>query len=265
MTAPDLVISEQPGLTEKQHNFGKSYYLNGEKLMGVTTVLSTMDKPALKQWAADCALEALTGKEPKTGKLVEGLDPMLRAGMAYTQEQLDAIMQNARGAFRDKSKKVKDAGSIAHDWIDLHVKGRKPEMPERKDARASVASYLELEMEHEIRPVRTEWATCHPAEKVVAVVDMLAWVDGRLVVLDTKTGKDVYIEQFYQAEVCRKLAAPLVNLPIEGAGILLVPKDGTAPRLEWSTLDANTVWIGFLGLKRFRDSLLANGWKPSFN
>ena len=177
---------------------GHTYTIGGQLLPGVTSILGIMDKPALKQWAANRAGEEIASQ--------------WKAGTPYSAEQIEKAIAEAKKAWRKTSKEAKDAGSEAHDWIEKYLKTRMSgnvgealrdykkgqevvaDLPKGEQALKSVNAFLKWEFE-----VKPEWLL---SEEVLGsvnnlfagTIDAVARIDGKLTIIDFKTSKAIYEE-----------------------------------------------------------------------
>lgn len=98
------------------------------RVAGVTDVVGMIDKSgALTQWAANMAVEWLRQKMFITNGLFPGiLVERLEGGQfndITTNEQLEKLYNEARYNYRQISKTATDIGTMAHDWLDVWIKG----------------------------------------------------------------------------------------------------------------------------------------------
>jgi hypothetical protein len=192
-------------------------------VISVTTALSVIEKPALLGWAAKCATERLR-------ELVE-------PGRGYTREELDSLLDEARGAYRAARAKAKDSGHMVAEWIEHHIAGRDVPRPEEPGAAAGVEAFLAWEEDTGVEWLASEWAMADPSTLVGGRADALAMIAGRPVLLDVKrrSGKArTYREDELQVSAYLRIAfaAGLVRGAKEtdvARAILIVPADGGAP------------------------------------
>jgi len=146
---------------------------NGTPIVGVTTALSILNKPALIPWAY------------KRGR--EGLS-------LYESRDMAA-----------------DIGTIVHARIMAHYKGLEIDnsniAPDCWQAsEESMKSFYEWEKNRKIEPIIIEEPMINKKYRYGGTPDLFAYVDGEPTLLDFKTGSGLYDEHFIQ------LAAYL-NLP----------------------------------------------------
>ena len=168
------------------------YILNtGDKVPGVTTVLGILDKPNLLRWAWNC------GKN----------------GVDYLKE-------------RDKAA---DIGTITHLLILNHFKGTTPDLSEYSQHDISLAnncmkSFYEWEKQHKLEPLFVESVWVSDIYGFGGTPDFVGSVDGKLEIIDYKSGSGIYNNYLYQVSAYRQLAKEQ-NLNVERARILRIGRD----------------------------------------
>ena len=163
---------------------------DGTRVPSVTTVLGILAKPALLDWAW------------KMGQ--QGLD--------YK-------------AVRDSAG---DIGTLAHYLIMCHLKGEKPDTSEYSpqalnQAETCLLKYWDWEKGHQISPLLIEVPLVSEYYGFGGTIDFYGQVDGVFTLLDFKTGKAIYSEQFIQLAAYRELLAE-ANHPIDTTRILRIGK-----------------------------------------
>jgi hypothetical protein len=173
------------GFTRRNHGKSHSYYFEGTKIPGVTSVIGVLDKPALVSWAA-------------------------RESAAYAVEHwawLSAkpIMERAKlieDARWSKNKKSIDTGHRLHAIAEAMQHGRSVDVdPEHL---ADVEAIARLLDQWQVESVATELPVCHQEAFYAGTADVIASSPSKglpLSVWDFKTGKAVY------SEVALQLAA----------------------------------------------------------
>jgi hypothetical protein len=138
---------------------------NGKIVPGVTTVLDVLNKPALVHWAWNLGMQ----------------------GIDYHK-------------FKDD---LADVGKLAHAMVVAHLKGEKINTDAfSKDqidrAENCLLSYFEWEKGHKIEPILIETPLVNDILEYGGQPDVYCKLDGKITLLDFKTGKAVYDEYFYQ-------------------------------------------------------------------
>ena len=161
---------------------GHTYYgskPNGEPdfdnyLISNTAATGILDKPALKFWAVGLAQDYVLdniqpGKIIKLSQLVEVVE---QAGKQHT-------LRKEEGA---------DVGTQIHDWIENDIKGNKPLMPEDENVLNGVNAWLKWKSEHKVKFLKSETIVYSKKHNFVGRLDIVAIVDGKLTIVDLKTG-----------------------------------------------------------------------------
>lgn len=90
-----------------------SYFMDGKRMTGVTTILGTIAKPALIGWAARMATE----------HIADNLEALING----TDDERDAIFFNAKNAHTKKKEAGGTAGTdthaLAEEWIKSQITG----------------------------------------------------------------------------------------------------------------------------------------------
>lgn len=201
------------------------------EMPSVTEILNFMEKPALKQWAANCAVD------------------FIRAG---------GSLDEAATAWKLKSEDALDVGSIVHHAIEAYVDGRKADFSGLdgellEQARKSFQSFLDWERENNVQWLASELTVARPPF-FAGTLDALAIVNGEHFIMDFKTSAAVYNEYYYQLALYqtalewtrRNPFDYLDSVRIQHAsayrgdfshtpkiGVLRIPKDGSPA--EWKT------------------------------
>ena len=228
------------------------YSVDGVIVPSVTRVLGVVNKPALIPWAVK--------------ETVTYLQDALRPGVTYTQEQLDAILYDAKGARFRKSKDALNIGSEAHDWIERHIKAEilhtpKPELPSYPPVRAAVDSYLEWEAQQ-------MWVVYKSSEKRIysrehmfsGTVDIVMNAAGETIVADLKTSKGIYPEYLLQCAAYAKAYEEETGDSVSKIMVIRIPKDGNEVEVQTNDNvdELYDVFLSCLSLWRWRE-----GWSTT--
>ena len=157
-------------LIRKNHGRGHSYYLDGDKVDGVTTVLNALPKQ-LKQWAADIS----------ANYAVEHWDELTELSLT---KRLDQI----RFAHRDALSKAALRGTKIHQYGEDLVHGRPVADPEYLGPAQAYAKFLDT---WDIQPVATETPLAHTTYRYGGTADLWGTIgrrDNSRALIDLKTG-----------------------------------------------------------------------------
>lgn len=141
------------------------YTINGVPIVGVTTALRVLDKSTfLVPWAVKM--------------MREGVDPL---------------------KYRDEKAMV---GTLAHAMCLTHLKGESPETydfskREIDQAENAYLKFCEWEKAHDLEPIMVEAPMVSEIHRFGGTPDYYGYVDGKLTLMDLKTG-NIYPEHWYQ-------------------------------------------------------------------
>ena len=164
---------------------------SGKQIVGVTTVLQLLSKPALIHWAWE------------QGK----------AGYDYRK------VRDAAG----------EVGTLAHHLISSHLKAIEPYLLDYSaiqltQAVNSYRRYLEWEEQHKIEPILIEEPLVSELYGYGGTPDLLARLDGELTLVDFKSG-GIYIEHYAQSCAYWNLLREKGYFSIKKIIILGIPRD----------------------------------------
>lgn len=184
-------------------------YKIGEKLVpGVTTITGVLDKPFLKQWAVNCALDVVRS-----------------AGALITSE----VMEDAKYAYKAIGDTAKENGTLAHDWITKWICGEIPPSLSSPEAQNAVLAFLRWEREAKPEWLLSEETLGSAKHEFAGTIDAVAILDGKLSLLDFKTSKQISEDNWLQtAGYYLMLDENLVKgqrRPVQRV-IVRIPKDG---------------------------------------
>ena len=204
-------------MKELHKNASKFKYVlpGGETIPGVTTVLKTLAKPALLNWANNMGLKGKT------------------------------IYQG--------SEKATDIGSIAHYLIDCTIKDIGPvlegfEEDRVKKARELHDSFWALAKEKNFSVKQSELSLCDSVNKYGGTLDLLGLEGDKGALWDIKTSKAIYVDYYIQVSAYKLLCECNALGPLHPR-IVLLTKDGRvyAPDISDSTIQhATSAWWGLL-------------------
>lgn len=161
-----------------------TYRMNGKKVDGVTTALQLLAKPALIMWAAK--------------KAGEHVSETLVPGVGLDEMQISQLAKDAQMAHRNNKDMAAEMGSKIHDWIEKYVAGESPPEPLHEGMKKATQSFVEWYKTQNIRPLFTEKRLCSVNYEFAGTADLVCELDGKLTILDWKTGSGIYPEMFLQ-------------------------------------------------------------------
>lgn len=185
---------------EKRHVYTVSDSLidSGAKFKppSVTQVLKWMDKPALPQWSANQTCEFIRER--------------WESGYTYTQKQIDAILNLARFAHKEKAKTAAVFGTAGHAYLEGYIRaqmefGSAPELPEDAEAREAcwqATQWLDKNVEEFIG---CELLLYSRRLQIAATCDVMAkFKSGQLALFDWKFAKGLWPEYRFQTAAYTK-------------------------------------------------------------
>lgn len=157
------------------------YTANGERKTGVTTFIGIVDKSrALMSWKGQLTVGFLLRKL-KEGKIDESI--------ICAASIVDEIEKDEAAKF----------GSEIHDWCERYIKAKlkikgytTPEMPESREALNGVTAFLDWEKEHKVKFVSSERVVYSKKHDYIGKMDIEAYVDGDLCLVDLKSSNGLY-------------------------------------------------------------------------
>ena len=203
----------------------------GRYFPGVTTVMKARGKAWMGPWMLKSMETALKDK--------------WKADTSYPLSARDAIIAESKGAHKKVSQTAREAGTDAHamiaDAIQNRMRGEKGIMFSDKrvgDAEAmnAVAAFAKWDADYSPIYLLSERPVCDLIHWYAGTLDVLAEIGGLLTVVDFKTSKDIYNENWVQLAAYQQALSGWINRPVEQRMVVLCPKDGqpykapTAPR-----------------------------------
>lgn len=177
------------GYKEKPVKFNEgnhSYYLDGKRMKGVTSVIGVKDKDWKGLWMTKMMKKYI----------LENIDLEKK----YNVTELTALLNEGRNAYNIRSDRAKDDGSEGHHLIEESImSGKRYKLEDliyddkyfQYKVRNIYGNWLEWEKQHKIEYVAIEVVVCDddPSVWVAGTIDCIAYVDGILAVIDWKSSK----------------------------------------------------------------------------
>ena len=175
----------------------RSYFMDGKKMTGVTTVLGVLAKPALISWAAKMATEYITEHceiEPEHGRYLVSADDL----------------EQAKKAHASKKDKAADIGTLVHGAVEQWIKnGTIPALNE--DGMKMFNHFLKwAEGKKFLASEQRVYSTVH---FYAGTFDFLVEIDGKKYIGDLKTSNGIYGREYFAQTAGYRIA-------IEEMGIL---------------------------------------------
>ena len=217
---------------------GRTYQLRDKELPRVTTILNILDKPALVPWAAKITASAFKDAVSKS------LD-------CLSEELLDEIEREAKGAYRKKSTEAMDIGTRVHKIIETWIESDGVlTLDEVIDpyAKRGLEAFLSWGEEHDIEIISYEQVVTDN-RYYAGRYDLLAKVDGKLTLIDFKTASGIWFSNWLQLGGY----AIAIDEPVEEIAVLRIDKE--TGDLEYQS---RTCWMvyaqAFVQLARYYET-----------
>lgn len=197
---------------------GHSYYIDGEKADGVTTLLGDgLAKPALINWAANTTAAYAVDRWDELGALT-------------VSERLERL-KKARYEDLDKAAR---RGTEVHDLAERLVQGLEVDVPD--ELAGHVESYVKFLDDFEPEPILVETVVASRRWRYAGTLDLVARINGEVWILDVKTTRSgifpdvaLQIAAYRHAEVYLDSDGseqPMADLGITKSGAIHVRADG---------------------------------------
>jgi hypothetical protein len=227
----------------KLDTFRHIYTANGVPVPSVTTALKIIDKPALVNWAAGCAVDYCASS--------------IEPGKSYDELELLTVWDNARKSHWQKKKDAGDLGSIVHKWVENYINGENPGMPVNQKLQDSVNNFLDWVKRHNVKFLLSEQQVYSKKYNYTGTLDFICQIDGKLYLGDLKTSSGIWPEYFIQTSAYR--AAREEEYPEEvfaGQLIVRVGKDG---EFEFAMIDDyawyRKMFVAFIAALKLSESM----------
>lgn len=161
---------------------------DGKPLLGTSTIVGVVNKPALIQWAANQAVEYVATLWSKD--------------TPYDEAHIQAVLKDARYAHKKKKESAATKGTDMHALLEEYVKecilkGGSPLTPSQADTKVKVfADWAVLNVK------RFLWSemNCYSTSLWVGGISDVGaeLLNGKNVIIDFKSSKEAYETQFIQ-------------------------------------------------------------------
>lgn len=205
---------------------GHSYTLDGHRLPGVTTILDSLRKRAIEEWAGNITAETAVNRWEELAALP-------------VATRLDTL-KRARWEARDSAALT---GTEVHTLAWSLVTGQEVDVPPRHVG--SVQALARFMDAWHLEPVARERPVFHPRHGWAGTFDVLAGIGGTLWLLDYKTGRGVYPETALQlaayahaAYMVPEAGEPVEWVPPERCGAVHITADSAELLpIDWAATD----------------------------
>jgi hypothetical protein len=122
---------------------------------------------------------------------------LLRGGEIIT----DYHINEATKQHQIKKKEAGDTGTAIHDLVSKWIKKEKYEILDDEKVQNGFNAFLEFQRQHKIKWLTSEEMVGYLQGKEIlfaGIVDAIAEIDGKIVLVDFKSSKGIYSEMFFQ-------------------------------------------------------------------
>jgi hypothetical protein len=200
---------------------------NGTPVVGVTTALGELNKPALPIWGFN------TGREPRFNSITEAA--VITSTELKKLKKAEAVswafgvgQQRKNASLYEKVDKAANIGTIAHAILQERERGN--EIDNSNITPDNWAYALECVKSHDkwfegmnIETIFVEKAFVSEQYRYGGTLDKYAMITGEETLIDYKSGKDIYDEYFFQLIAYCMLAIEN-GFPVKRAIIVNMPK-----------------------------------------
>lgn len=182
------------------------YYVDGKPKTGVTTYLGIKDKSRpLVIWATELYRDYL----------LEQLPNGISAEHIFEGCSLHEV----------RKKEAASIGTLVHDWIEKHIKGEEPDMPEEREVQIAVLAFLDWEEANKVKFLSSERVVYSKKHDYIGTMDIEAMVNGKLCLIDIKTSNGIYNDYAMQTAAYVKADEEESDRKYEGRWLIRVAKE----------------------------------------
>lgn len=222
-------------MNKRENGKGARWYTtpNGNEYPSVTTILSVIGKPALIAWSAKVEREMVTNVSADLYLDTAGTPKMSKMAYLHT-------LQTRLGKEKAHTKELAKAGDIGsqiHSLIEWTLRASLMEEPGPSPhicdkAQWGFMAWEDWKKSVNLKPVYVEQTVFSERYGYAGTMDLLAYVNGVLTVLDWKSGKAIYPEAYLQNAAYRYALREMGHGdPAQGI-IVRLPKVDTDPEFE---------------------------------
>lgn len=216
---------------EKTH----TYYIDGKRATGITSIIGVIAKPQLIGWAANCAVDYVKAQGLAETFLITDHVPPEFAGQQFRMVS-DRTLEEARTAHAKKKEKAGEHGTDTHKAVEVYIT-KSIETNSGKPITLTVESiepFCKWAVENVDHFLFSERKMFDPENFIAGTADF-AYVgkDGKRYMGDFKTSSGVYgIDYWLQVAGYRYLAEKEGDKPYDGSTVVRLGKDGSFEALN---------------------------------
>lgn len=204
-------------MEKEVYSFNKEKHihtLNDKPLMGVTSVLSVISKPALIQWSANMAVDYIEQNFPTFDEIRE--------------KGFDQLFKEARSAHRKKKEKAGDWGTAVHEAVESWIKEKKSPKDLDEMGMKAFNNFKEWAIKEKVKFIESEKHLWSKEMWTGGIVDLVFEMDGKKYIGDIKTSSGIYNEAFFQMGAYHLMLEEMGEAKdIVGYIVINLKKDGT--------------------------------------
>lgn len=220
---------------EKNH----IHLLDGQPLMGVTTILSVISKPALIAWSANMASDYIKEHSERFIETVEDLENEIVADIAWYKVYED-ILKEAKSAHRKKKESAGDWGTAVHLAIEEWIKENK--LPTTLDEKGMEVfnKFRQWSAENKVKFFESEKHVWSEKYWIGGIVDLVLEMNGKKYIGDIKTSSGIYNEAFFQMGAYNLCLEEMgAHKDIAGYLVINLRKDGNMDMMIAEDMEVN--------------------------
>lgn len=189
------------------------YSVNGVPADGCTTVLKAINKEALVPWAAKMASQHI--------------ETHLPLGRPIDEIEKKKLVDGCKKAHKQAKDDAGDLGTMLHNLFEKFAKGLPYDEPINPILKSSFEYLKKWAKDHKVVFRSSERVVYSKKHNVAGTLDLIAEVNGKLVLVDLKTSSGVWDEYWLQlAAYINFLYEEFPKLKFEDAIIIRCGKDG---------------------------------------
>lgn len=152
-----------------------------------------------------------------------------------TEETLRSLIKICRDDHEKSSREAADIGTVCHAYAELHSLGKAEEaeklldqvrsVPKWPVIESCVSKYKDWAAQNHGKLVCAEGLIASPTYLFCGKFDRLDRVNGKLILRDYKTSKDIYVEQYVQLGAYSIAIKEWMGLDVEGLEVLRFGKE----------------------------------------
>lgn len=173
------------------------------------------------------SVTAITGIVDKSGVLMGWAVRMMKEYLVKnwnqekcrTETEVLELIERASQEHKIKRDVAGAIGTQVHDWVEQFTQGKNPPLPPNAQIQNGINAFLEWVKNKKIKFLEAERIVYSKKYKYAGILDAIAQINGKLVLVDYKTGSGIYPEmilqtagyqQAYEEETGKKVTARII-------------------------------------------------------